>query len=129
MSYNEPIKEDIYDFSYDNLEFWADEPKEVFEINLDLEIPLKPEASKVIIIGGKITLSVLGYFFTEYMIEGTSGFDNTTMNSYIGRGQVQIGPNYWYQVPAMYQTWNDGYSYGIGIGKPVETFLDDVLSR
>lgn len=82
MSYNEPIKQDIYNFmSYDNLEFWADKPDKVFEINVDLEIPLKPEDSVpgLAIIGGKITLPVRGYFFTEYMIEGgTSGFDNTT---------------------------------------------------
>lgn len=117
MSYNEPINEDIYSFmNYDNLEFWAERPEEIFELNLNLEIPVKPEDSVpgLAIEGGEIILPVRGYFFTEYMMEGMR--NNTILNSYIGHGQVQIGSNYWYQIPAVYRTWNNGYSYEIMIG-------------
>jgi hypothetical protein len=31
--------------SYENLEFWAEKPREVFELNVDLTIPAKPEYS------------------------------------------------------------------------------------
>jgi hypothetical protein len=116
MSYNEPIKEDIYSFmGYENLAFWAEKPHEVFELNVDLTIPVKPEHSiSGLAIGGEIILPVRGYFFTEYMMEGMR--NNTILNSYVGLGQVQIGGNYWYNVPATYQTWNNGYSYEIMIG-------------
>jgi hypothetical protein len=34
MSYNEPINEYIYNImGYENLRFWAERPKEVFEFN------------------------------------------------------------------------------------------------
>ncbi|MPZ08293.1 MAG: hypothetical protein GEU26_18080 [Nitrososphaeraceae archaeon] len=116
MSYNDPINEDIYSYmSYEDLVFWAEQPEEVFELNVDLIIPVKPEDSvPSLAVGEEIILPVRGYFFTEYMAVGNR--NNTILNSYIGSGQVQIGGNYWYQVPAVYQTWNNGYSYEIMIG-------------
>ena len=82
---------------------------------MDLAISVEPEDSVPgLAIGGEIILLVRGYFFTEYRMEGMR--NNTIPNSYIGHGQVQMGSNYWYQVPAIYQTWNNGYSYEIMIG-------------
>jgi hypothetical protein len=90
-------------------------PKEVFELNVDLIVPVKPEDSvSGLAIGGEIILPIKGYFFTDYMTEGRR--NDTILTSYVGHGQVQIGPNYWYQVPAVYQTWNNGYTYEIMIG-------------
>lgn len=43
---NDPINEDIYSYvSYEDLVFWAEQPDEVFELNVDLTIPVKPEGS------------------------------------------------------------------------------------
>jgi len=48
------------------------------------------------------------------MLQGMKS--DAILDSYVGHGQVQIGSNYWYQVPATYQTWNNGYSYEISKG-------------
>ena len=87
----------------------------MFEFKSDIHIPIKPENSVAgLPIGGEIILPIHGYFFTEYMLQGMKS--DAILDSYVGHGQVQIGSNYWYQVPAKYQTWNNGYSYEISIG-------------
>jgi len=42
--------------------------------------------------------------------------NETYTNRYIGHGQVPIGGNFWYNVPATYHTFDNGYGYAIQIG-------------
>lgn len=85
-----------------DLKFWAEDPDEVFEINVNLHIPVSQTEYLVV--------PLRGYFYTDYMLQGMDyGPENATSNiTYYGRGQVAIG--------GQYHKWNDGFSYGILIG-------------
>lgn len=66
---------------------------------------------------GILTIPVRGYFYTDYMTEGrVLALNETYTNRYIGHGQVPIGGNFWYNVPATYHTFDNGYGYAIQIG-------------
>jgi len=103
---------------YSDLSFYAEKPSEVFEIKVNLNIPTGEYMHE------RIVIPLRGYFYTNFLEEGmdyipgsSSGAQNlTSYTSYYGYGQVEIGGNYWYNMPAKYQTWNNGFSYNLWIG-------------
>jgi hypothetical protein len=85
--------------------FYADRPNEVFEIRANLNVP-SGEFNE-----NKLVIPLRGYFYTDYKEEELVwGLEQPTrLETYYGHGQVEIGGNYWYEVPARYLTQGNNF--------------------
>jgi hypothetical protein len=94
--------------------FYADKPSAVFEIRANLNVPDGEFNEK------KLVIPLRGYFYTDYKEEELVwGLEHATrLETYYGHGQVEIGGNFWYDVPARYWTQDNNFRYGIFIGLP-----------